>query len=76
MIKKAMINWWKTELNNKKVLYRIQNSLKNKKLSDGPLCRSLEKKISKILKVKYVVLTNNGSIALLMSLIALNLKKN
>lgn len=71
-----MINWWKTKLNNKKILLRIQKSLKNRKISEGPLCRALEKKISKILNVKYVVLTNNGSIALLMSLIALNIKKN
>lgn len=71
-----MINWWRTDIKNKKVLNRIQDSLKNKKISEGPNCRALEKIISKILKVKYVVLTNNGSIALLISMMALNIKKN
>lgn len=71
-----MINWWCTDINNNKVLNRIQNSLKTKGISEGPNCRSLEKMISKILKVKYVVLTNNGSIALMISMMALNIKKN
>jgi|688.fasta_scaffold1212975_2 hypothetical protein len=33
-----MINWWCTDINNKKALNRIQNSLKNKEISEEVNC--------------------------------------
>ena len=71
-----MISWWKVNISNKKNQLQLLNSLKNKKISEGEITRKLENKISKTLKVKYVSMVNSGSIALLISMIACDLKEN
>lgn len=71
-----MINWWKINISDRKNQTKLLNSLKLKKISEGAVTTELEKRISKILKVKYVSMVNNGSIALLCSMIACNLKEN
>ena len=70
-----MINWWQTTLGlgEKKSLL---NSFKLKKISQGVKTRELENKLAKEMKVPYVVVTNSGTSAIYISLLALGLKKN
>jgi perosamine synthetase len=70
-----MINWWNTTLglNEKKSLI---NSFISKKLSQGIKTEELEKQLSKEMDVPYVVVTNSGTSAIYISLLALGLKKN
>ena len=70
-----MIHWWKIDIRNKKVLSNIKSSIQNQNISQGIITSKLEKQIAKALGVNYVVLTNSGTIALLMSMIVLKLKK-
>jgi len=50
--------------------------IKNKRIvTNGDYCKIFEKKISKLVKSKYSVVCNNGTSAILMSILALN-KKN
>ena len=54
----------------------IFTKIKNKRIvTNGVYCKIFEKKISKLVKSKYSVVCNNGTSAILMSILALN-KKN
>ncbi len=54
----------------------IFSKLKNKKIiTNGEYCKLFEKKISRLVNSKYTVVCNNGTSALMMSLLALNKKK-
>ena len=69
-----MINWWQTTLglNEKKSLV---SSFISKKISQGIKTEELEKELSKQLKVPYVIVTNSGTSAIYISLLALGLKR-
>ena len=71
-----MIDWWKINISDKKNQIQLLNSLKRKNISEGVVSKKLEYRISKLLKVKYVSMVNNGSIALLISMIVCGLKEN
>ena len=70
-----MINWWKTTL-GKEEKKSLINSFNLKKISQGKKTQELEKRIAKEMKVPYVVVTNSGTSAIHISLLALGLKKN
>ena len=53
----------------------LQKALKNEIVTNGEFCKLFEKKISKTLKSKYAVVCNNGTSALLMAILALELDK-
>jgi len=55
------------EIEEKKAVNRI---LKSNWLSQGPITRTLEKKICEYTKTKYAIITNNGTSSLVCSLIA------
>ena len=69
-----MINWWRTNFGHKEII-SLTNSVQNKNISQGKKTEELENKIAEILRVPYVVPCNSGSSSLLMSLMALNIKK-
>ena len=69
------IDWWRTDFEKNKILNSIKYAINNEFISSGPIARKFEKKISKFLKVPYVVSTTSGSNAILMALIALGIKK-
>jgi dTDP-4-amino-4,6-dideoxygalactose transaminase len=53
----------------------IFSKIKNKKIiTSGEYCNILEKKISRLVNSKYTIVCNNGTSAILMSLLALNKK--
>ena len=70
-----MVNWWKINISNKINQLQLLNSFKQKRISEGIVTRNLEEQISKTLKVKYVSMVNSGSVALLISMIACDLKE-
>jgi len=69
MVKKRQVNWWRTDL-GKEAISSVQDSIRSKRVTQGPLTEELETKIAKLLEVPYAVLTTSGSTALLMSLLA------
>ena len=71
-----MINFWKKNLDDNKIIKSFNASLKKKLISEGLLSAKLKSEISKILKVKYITLCPNGTMALYLALSSLKLKKN
>ena len=70
-----MIKWWNTNLGieaKKKVNYALDKSF----ISQGPLTKELEKKISIFLKAKNIIAVPNGSQGMLLALLSFNLKIN
>lgn len=53
----------------------VAKALKNDLITTGPLVKKLEKKVSKILKVKYVIACSSGTAALHLAFMAINLQK-
>jgi perosamine synthetase len=74
-MKNQKISWWNTEFNEKDVT-NVSNAIRDRKMSMGSITHNFEKKLAKKLKVKYVIATSSGSSALLMSLMAIGIKKN
>lgn len=73
MLNKKKISWWRVNFGSAPGKY-ISASIKRKKISQGTVTEQFENEIAKKLRTKYCVLTNNGSIALLMSLFAIGIK--
>lgn len=71
-----MINQWNKKFNINKIIKDLKKNLKHKKFSEGYITQKFENKISKFLNVKYTVALPNGSVAILLALMALELKKN
>lgn len=69
------INWWNLSL-NEHVKNSINEAFNNKKLSYGPVGKSLEKKIAELFNVKHCLLTTSGSTALLVALKSISLKSD
>ena len=68
------INWWRTDFRNGEVDL-ISDSIFKERISQGPMVKKFEEKISKILGVPYVVCTTSGSMAMLMALMAYDIKR-
>jgi dTDP-4-amino-4,6-dideoxygalactose transaminase len=73
MLKK--IDFWKVKF-DPNVTNLIKKNITNQNISQGRITEFFEKEVSKKLNINYCVMTNNGSVALLMSLFAIGLKKN
>ena len=52
----------------------LEKALNNQIVTNGEYCKQFEKKISKTLNSKYAVVCNNGTSALMMAILALELK--
>ncbi len=63
---------------NSKVDYikTLKRSVADNKMTTGPKCYDLEKKLKNILNVKHVVLTTSGTSALMMATLALDISYN
>jgi perosamine synthetase len=68
-----MIEWWKINF-TKKNINSVTQSLKDKRISQGLNNLKFEKKISKLLDVKYCVSTTSGTTAIMLGLKALGIK--
>ena len=71
-----MIPQWKKKFDNKEILKNFNINLKNKFISQSKITQDFEKRISQFLNVKYVLAVPSGSVALLIALMSLNLRKN
>lgn len=69
-----MIEWWKINFTRKNI-NSVAQSLKHKRISQGLNNLKFEKKISKLLNVKYCVSTTSGTTAIMLGLKALELKR-
>ena len=67
------IPWWRTDL-GKHEIAAIENAVFNHCITQGPITEDLEKCLGEFLGVPYVLLTTSGSIALLMALMACDVK--
>lgn len=68
-----MINWWSTELGSE-AQSEMNRAFDQKRMTLGSSVNECERLFSESLEVPFAVLTNSGSSALLMSLLALDLK--
>lgn len=66
------ISWWRTTFGDEEI-QRIADSIKQEHISQGPVTAQFEKELSSFLALPYVVATTSGSMALLMSLLALGI---
>ena len=73
MKRKHLIPWWKTNL-GKSETAKVKEVILNRYITQGVITEKLEKRLAKLLNIPYVVLTTNGSTALLMALVALGIK--
>jgi dTDP-4-amino-4,6-dideoxygalactose transaminase len=67
------IPWWRTSF-GKEEANQICRSIEQEYISQGPVTAEFEQKIASFLQVPYVVATTNGSIAILMALMAAGIK--
>ncbi len=67
-----MINWWNNKFGNSE-LNRIISSYKNKNISQGNVTKEFEDLICNYLNVKHAIAVSNGSIAILLSLMAMDI---
>ncbi|EKD26223.1 MAG: hypothetical protein ACD_79C01302G0004 [uncultured bacterium] len=70
-----MISWWRTKLGDEEI-YSVRDSINQECISQGEKTLLFEREIAKALNVRYAVAVPSGSIALLMSLMVLGIKKN
>ncbi len=69
-----MISWWRTTFGEEEIK-RITDSIHNEHLSQGPVTEEFETRIAEALDIPYVVATTSGSMALLIALMALGIKR-
>jgi len=67
------ISWWYTEIGDAEKA-NVITAFDKKRFSMGEIVYELEQKIAKILNIPYVVLTNSGTSALTMALLAVDIK--
>lgn len=68
-----MISWWRTTF-GEETIEKLTQSIKNEHISQGLVTEEFENRIGEALDVPYVVATTSGSIAILMALMALDIK--
>lgn len=64
-----IIPWWRTDIGEDEV-ESIKHSISSRHINQGAVTEELERQLARFLGVEHVVLTLNGSIALLMGLLA------
>ena len=67
---------WKKNFDERKIISKIKFAIKNRSFSEGKFTKEFELKISKFFNIKYAVAVPSGTTSLLISLLAINLKKN
>lgn len=69
------IPWWRTTFGEPEI-ERLVHSISNEHISQGPVTAEFEARIADALDVPYVVATTSGSVALLMSLMAMDIRRD
>ena len=63
------ISWWRTDLSHREI-DKVTDSIRKRRITQGPVTEELEKQIAEFLGHPHVIMTTNGSAALLAALIA------
>ena len=63
------IRWWWTEIGEPEIR-SVEKAIRARHINRGPVCLEVENRIAEILGVPHVVLTTNGSAALVLALLA------
>lgn len=71
-----IVDFWKKNFDNKSINFHLKKNIFNRNISEGVVVSFFEKKIADFLKSKYVLAVPNGSIAMLITLMSLKLKRN
>jgi perosamine synthetase len=69
------IPWWRTTFGEPEI-QRLTHSISNEHISQGPVTAEFEARIAEALGVPYVVATTSGSVALLMALMAMDIRRD
>jgi len=69
------ISWWRINL-GKRAVNDVADSIAFEHISQGPVTADFETRVAKALNVPYVVATTSGSVATLMALMALGIKRD
>ena len=69
------ISYGKQSIDNEDV-YSVGKSLKNEKITTGPLIKKFESKIKELLKCNYASVCNSGTSAIFLALKSIDVKKN
>lgn len=67
------ISWWRTNF-GKEEIERVTASIYNENISQGSVSEEFENRIAKALDIPYAVVTTSGTTALLMALMALDVR--
>ncbi|VVB78746.1 UDP-4-amino-4-deoxy-L-arabinose--oxoglutarate aminotransferase [uncultured archaeon] len=67
------ISWYRTSFGEEEV-NELRESVKKECISQGPVTNKLEEKLAEKLNVPYAMVTTSGSVALVMSMMAIGLK--
>lgn len=68
-----MISWWRISFGEEEI-QKVAEAIHGEHVSQGPVTEELEHKLERLLDTPYVVCTTNGSMALLISLMACGIK--
>ena len=68
-----VIPWWRVNFSEDDIA-KVSESIRNEKMSMGSVTEEFEERMGEALNVPYVVATSSGSIALLLSMMALGIK--
>ncbi len=69
------ISWWRTTFGEPEI-ERLVDSISHEHISQGSVTAEFEKKLAEALGIPYVVATTSGSVALLMALMALGIRRD
>ena len=71
--KNELIPWWRINFSEDDIA-KVSDSIRNEKISMGSVTEEFECRMAEALDIPYVVATSSGSVALLMSMMALDIK--
>lgn len=69
------ISWWRTDFGEQEI-QRVSAAIAAGHISQGPVTAEFETRVAQALDVPYVVATTSGSVAMLMALMALGIKRD
>jgi perosamine synthetase len=70
-----VISWWRTTFGEPEI-QRLTHSISNEHISQGAVTAEFEAQIAEALGVPYAVATTSGSVALLMALMAMDIRRD
>ena len=73
-LKKRQIPWWRTTFGETEIA-GVSASIRNEHISQGPVTAELESKIAAAIDVPYALCTTSGSVALLLAMMTLGIKR-